>query len=60
MPLEFINLNSDPVVAVICDNRKAMGKEKWDRMKFEKSTKNDNIDFSKKNVKTEFKVEIIK
>ena len=29
MPLEFINFNSPPVVAVNCDNRKAMGKEKW-------------------------------
>ena len=27
MPLEFIDLNSPPVVAVNCDNRKAMGKK---------------------------------
>ena len=27
MPLDIINLNSPPVVAVNCDNRKAMGKE---------------------------------
>ena len=39
MPLEFIYLNSPPVVAVNCDNRKAMGKEKWHKVKFEKSTK---------------------
>ena len=29
MPLEFNYLNSPPVVAVTCDNRKAMGKEKY-------------------------------
>ena len=45
MPLEFIYLNSPPVVAVNCDNRKAMGKEKWHKEKFEKSTKNDSIEF---------------
>ena len=27
MPLEFIDLNSPPVVAVNCDNQKAMGKK---------------------------------
>ena len=48
MPLEFIYLNSPPVVAVNCDNRKAMGKEKWHKVKFEKSTKNDSIEFRKK------------
>ena len=48
MPLEFIYLNSPPVVAVNCDNRKAMGKEKWHKTKFEKSTKNDSIEFRKK------------
>ena len=48
MPLEFIYLNSVPVVAVNCDNRKAMGKEKWHKTKFEKSTKNDSIEFRKK------------
>ena len=37
MPLEFIYLNSHPVVAVNCDKRKAMGKEKWHKVKFEKS-----------------------
>ena len=53
MPLEFIYLNSPPVVAVNCDNRKAMGKEKWHKVKFEKSTKNDSIEFreQKKNKK---------
>ena len=45
MPLEFIYLNSPPVVAVNCDNRKAMGKEKWHKVKFKKSTKNDSIEF---------------
>ena len=47
MPLEFIYLNSPPVVAVNCDNRKAMGKEKWHKVKFEKSTKNNSIEFRK-------------
>ena len=27
MPIEFIGLNSPPVAAVNCDNRKAMGKK---------------------------------
>ena len=49
MPLEFIDLNSPPVVAVNCDNGKAMGKEKWHRTRFDKSTKNDSIEFRKKN-----------
>ena len=58
MPLEFIDLNSPPVVAVNCDNRKVIGKEKWHRMRFEKSTKNDKIEFRKqKNDKTEIKFE---
>ena len=43
MPLEFTELNSSPVVTVNCDNRKAMGKEQWNRSRLEKSTKNDNI-----------------
>ena len=47
MPLEFIYLNSPSVVAVNCDNRKVMGKEKWHKVKFEKSTKNDSIEFRK-------------
>ena len=51
MPLEFIYLNSPPVVAVNCDNRKAMGKEKWHKLKFEKSTENDSIEFRKQNKK---------
>ena len=51
MPLEFIYLNSPPVVAVNCDNRKAMGKEKWHKAKCEKSTKNDSIEFRKKKAK---------
>ena len=48
MPLEFIDLNSPPVVAVNCDNGKAMGKEKWRRTRFDKSTKTDNIECRKK------------
>ena len=48
MLLEFIDLNSRPVVAVNGDNRKAMGNEKWHRAKLEKSPKNDNIEYSKK------------
>ena len=48
MPREFINLNSPPVVAVNCDNGKAMGKEKKHKTRFEKSTKKDNIEFRKK------------
>ena len=39
MPLQFLYLNSPPVVAVNCDNQKAMGKEKWHKVNFEKSTK---------------------
>ena len=42
MPLEFIYL-----IAVNCDNREAMGKEKWHKVKFEKSTKIDSIEFRK-------------
>ena len=55
MPLEFIYLNSPPVVAVNCDNRKAMGKEKWHKVKFEKSTKNDSIEFREQNTKKQKK-----
>ena len=51
MPLEFIYLNFPPVVVVNCDNRKAMGKEKWHKVKFEKSTKNDSIEFRKQKTK---------
>ena len=49
MPLEFIYLNSPPVVAVTCDKRKGMGKKKWHKVKFEKSTKNDSKEFRKQN-----------
>ena len=41
MPLELIDLNSPSVVTVNCDKQKAMEKEKWHRMRLEKSTKND-------------------
>ena len=51
MPLEFIYLNSPPVVTVNCDNGKAMGKEKWHKVKFEKSTKNDSIEFREQKTK---------
>ena len=51
MPLKFIYLNSPTVFAVNCDNRKAMGKEKWHKVKFEKSTKNDSIEFRKQKQK---------
>ena len=36
MLLEFIDMDTPPVVAINCDNRKAMGKEKWDRTRLEK------------------------
>ena len=52
MPLEFICLNSPPVVAVNCDSRKAMGKENWHKAKFEKSTKNDSTSLEEKKKKT--------
>ena len=55
MPLKFIYLNSPPVVTVNCDNRKAMGKEKWHKVKFEKSTKNDSTSLEKKKDKMEIK-----
>ena len=51
MPLEFIYLNSPPNVAVNCDNRKVMGKEKWHTVKFEKYTKNDSIEFREQKTK---------
>ena len=51
MRLEFIYLNSPPVVAVNRDNRKTMGKEKWHKVKFEKSTKNDSIEFREQKTK---------
>ena len=66
MPLEFVYLNSPLVVAVNCDNRKAVGKEEWRQVKFEKSTKNDSIEFreqkkkekKKTNQQTKDKMEI--
>ena len=51
MPLEFLYFNSPTVVAVNCDNRKAIGKEKWHKVKFEKSTKNDSIEFREQKTK---------
>ena len=41
-------MNLPPVVAVNCDNPKAIWKEKWHKAKFEKSTKYDSIKFRKK------------
>ena len=55
MLLEFIYLNSPPVVAVNCDNRKAMGKEKLHKVKFEKSTENDSIEFREQNTEKQKK-----
>ena len=52
MPLEFIYLNFSPVVAVNCDKRKSMGKEKWHKVKFVESTKNDSIEFREQKKKT--------
>ena len=60
MLLEFIDLNSPTIVIVNCYNQKAMGKEKWHRMRFEKSTKNDNRVYEEKNDKVEIKFEICK
>ena len=51
MPLQFLYLNSPPVVAVNCDNRKAIGKEKWHKVNFEKSTKKNSIEFRKQTKK---------
>ena len=48
MLLEFTDLDSPPIVAVNCDSGKAMGKEKWCRTRFDKSTKNDNIECGEK------------
>ena len=59
MPLEFFDLNSPPVVAVNCDNRKVMGKEKWLRKNQQKVQ--EDIEFrKKKNGKMEIKFEINK
>ena len=60
MPLEFIYLNSPSVVAVNCDNPKAMGKEKWHNVKFEKSTKNDSIEFREQMTKKKTTTKTIK
>ena len=48
MPLEFIYLNPPLVVAVNCEHRKAIGKEKLHKAKCQKSTKNDNIELRKR------------
>ena len=59
MLLEFIYLNSPPVVAVNCDNRKTMGKEKWRKTKFEKSTKMIAQSLEKKMTKWKSNFELI-
>ena len=48
MPIEVIDSNSPPVVAVYCDKRNVMTKEKWHRTRLEKATKKEKIDFRKK------------
>ena len=59
MPREFIDLNSPSVVAVNCDNKKTMGREKWLRTRLENQQEKDNIEFrKKKNDKIEIKFEI--
>ena len=51
MPLEFIDLDSPPVVAVTCDNRKVMGKEKIAQKEgLKNQQKIDNMQFRKKKV----------
>ena len=60
MSLEFIDLNFPPVLAVNCDNGKAMEKEKLRRTRFDKSTKNDNIECRRKNDIMEIKFEVNK
>ena len=47
MPLEFIDLNSPPVVAVNCDNGKFFGKNDTERG-LKKTAKNNNIELGKK------------
>ena len=50
-------MNSPPVVAVNCDNRKSYGERQMDKTKFEKSTKNGSIELrKKKNDKIEIKL----
>ena len=60
MPFEFINLNPSLFVAVNCDNRKAMRKEKVHRSRLERSTKNNNIELNGNNDKIEIKFTINK
>ena len=47
MPLEFIDLNSPPAVAVNCDNGKYFGKNDTERG-LKKTAKNNNIELGKK------------
>ena len=47
MPLEFIDLNSPPVVAVNCDNGKFFGKNDTERG-LKKTAKNNNVELGKK------------
>ena len=50
MPLQFIYLNSPPVVAVNCDNRKGMGKEKWTKQSLKNPQKMVAQSLEKKNM----------
>ena len=55
MPLELIHFKPPPAVAVNCDNRKAMVKEKWHKAKFEKSQKMIAQSLEKKKNMTKWK-----
>ena len=57
MLLEFIDLNTPPVAAVNCDNRKAMGKKMAENVVY----KNGSLEASKyKSKRLENKFELIK
>ena len=59
MPFEFIDFNSPPMVAVNCDNQKAMVKEQWHRKRYEKLTKMITQSWEKKTMskrKSNFKI----
>ena len=60
MPLQFSNLNSPLVVAVNCDNKKAMGTEKWHRTRLEILTENITQSWEENNGKMEIEFEINK
>ena len=60
MPLEFIDLNFDHVFAVDGDNRRAMRKVKWHRIKLVNSTKMITQNLGKNNDKTKIKFKMKK